>query len=80
MAHGFTLRGRDEATKRLVEWATAKGWVVTQTKGEHLKFTHPRAGVSFHSKTGSDYRGWLNARAQIRRKMLAAGYTREEVE
>ena len=45
----------------------APGWGVEMTGGNHLKLTHPRAGVVYAALTPSDHRSRRNLAAQIRR-------------
>jgi predicted RNA binding protein YcfA (HicA-like mRNA interferase family) len=70
---------RGGQVRMLVEWAQEHGWHAEKTNGDHIRFTHPRAGVVFSSFTPSDQRAYLNARGDMRRKMKQAGYAKESV-
>lgn len=73
-------KGLKDSGRRLMEWAIAHGWVVEQTSGNHIKYTYPRIKKAFYDAlTASDIRGALNSRGRMRRAMLEAGFTPEEV-
>lgn len=70
---------RGGQVRMLVDWAEEHGWVVEKTRGDHLRFQHQVAGTVFSSFTPSDCRVFLNARAEMRRKMRQAGYQNQQV-
>jgi len=73
-------RALKDSGKRLMDWALEHGWSCEVTKGTHIRYTHPKVPRVYHDAlTASDYRGSLNARARMRRAMLEAGFTPEQV-
>lgn len=58
--------GTDKETKQIIKDATNQGWTVTMTNGNHLKWTAPNGKVVFSALTGSDRRGILNLKSQLR--------------
>ncbi|TFW43111.1 type II toxin-antitoxin system HicA family toxin [Pseudomonas fluorescens] len=61
------LRGGGENLRQLVVFAEANGWMVSRTRGGHIRFTKPGLGSIYTSSTASDYRAGLNAKARLRR-------------
>ena len=72
MAKQGMHRNFDEATKRLVAFATDHGWSLEKTRNSHLKFTHPAATSVFFSSTPGDRRAALNCKSQLRHALHAA--------
>lgn len=69
-----------DSGKKVLDWALSHGWSAERTKGDHVKFTHPQIPHPFYDAlTAGDYRGALNSRARMRRAMLLAGFTPEQV-
>ncbi len=60
-------RDNHKNLQALVAFAIDEGWVVTRTRGGHVKFTKLGCPPIFTSSTPSDYRAGLNARALLRR-------------
>lgn len=60
-------------TEKLLAFLDANGWTVSFTKKNHLKLTHPVAGMRFHSFTSSDWRAQLNCISQCKNMMRAKG-------
>lgn len=70
---------RGGQVRTLIEWAEKHGWKVQITNGNHLQFYHAMAGMVFSSFSPSDRRAYLNARADMRRKMIEVGFNKESV-
>ena len=69
-----------DSGRKVMDWAIAHGWSCEMTKGNHIRYTHPKVPMVYHDAlTASDYRGALNCRARMRRAMLDAGFTPEQV-
>ncbi|MBY0561538.1 type II toxin-antitoxin system HicA family toxin [Hyphomicrobium sp.] len=49
------------------EFAVARGWTVSRSKNNHLRFTHPERETVFGSSTPSDPRSILNIMAKLKR-------------
>jgi hypothetical protein len=47
--------------------AERRGWVVTHTRGGHLKLTHPNGRFYFTARTPSDWRAGRNVDRALRR-------------
>jgi hypothetical protein len=47
--------------------AEHRGWVVTNTRGGHLKLTHPNGAIYFTARTPSDWRAGKNVDRALRR-------------
>lgn len=63
----LSARDNHKNLQALVAFAIDEGWVVTRTRGGHVKFTKVGCPPIFTSSTPSDYRAGLNARALLRR-------------
>lgn len=60
-------RSSNDTVRKLLDYALGEGWTASHTRGGHLKFTRPGSPPVFCSKTCSDHRAFLNARADLRR-------------
>lgn len=69
MARMKNINGKQ---KRLVEYAAARGWRVTRTRGDHIRFDKDGCQSVFTSSTPSDRRATLNAESTLRRAERAA--------
>jgi hypothetical protein len=47
--------------------AKRRGWVVTPTRGGHVKLTYPSGAIMFTCSTPSDWRAGRNLDRQLRR-------------
>lgn len=54
----------------LIRKAMAAGWEVKKTGGGHLKWVSPKGEVVFSPYSPSDYRGFKNMKAHLRRAGL----------
>lgn len=59
--------------RKLFKEATAGGWVITDTGGNHFKLKHTTGPIVFVSRTASDYRAIRNVRADMRRALRNGG-------
>lgn len=51
---------------QLVRQAMLQGWIVTRTKGSHLKWTSPAGDIVISSSTPSDPRTIKNTKRDLR--------------
>ena len=51
----------------LVKQAEAQGWVVTLSKGNHIKWTSPSGASVFTASTPSDWRVLCNIKRDLRK-------------
>jgi hypothetical protein len=58
--------GTDKETKQIIKEAKSQGWQIVMTNGNHLKWIAPNGKVVFSALTGSDRRGILNLKSQLR--------------
>lgn len=70
------IRGVNEATKRLIDFAEQLGWKVSRTRDDHLRFEKEGRQTVFTSSTTSDRRAALNAKSQLRRADAGHGVSR----
>lgn len=65
----MTVRVNDKNVQVLIRYAESQMWAVTRT-GSHIRFTAPTGASVVAPSTGSDYRGFKNMVAQLRRSGL----------
>lgn len=57
----------NHTARELRAWATPRGWTVSHTRGNHLRWKHASGAVAFTAATPSDVRAVKNAKAIMRR-------------
>lgn len=63
-----------DAGKRLHDWAVSHGWNGELTKGNHVRYTHPKVPrCVFNSLTTGDKRSFMNCRSNMRKLMRQHG-------
>lgn len=62
---------RNKNTRELVEFAKALGFIASMARGGHIKFSREGCTPVFTSATPSDFRSWLNAKSELRRRVAA---------
>jgi predicted RNA binding protein YcfA (HicA-like mRNA interferase family) len=62
------LQGLRSQERELAKGLLAQGWTLRKLRNNHLRLNHPDGvhGVTFPSSP-SDWRGWKNLRADVRR-------------
>lgn len=58
--------GSKKDFQQLIKQAERQGWVVTKTKGNHLRWVSPSGRIVFSAFTPSDKRGLLNTIKELR--------------
>lgn len=53
--------------RRAVEFAEDRGWAVSRTRNNHIKFTRPGFSPIFCSATPSDHRALMNICGDLKR-------------
>ena len=56
----------DKDHRKLLKKARAKGWKVTRTRNNHIKWKSPKGEVVIHSGSPSDHNADKNFVAQLR--------------
>lgn len=66
------LKGLDEDTKRVIQFAEENGWIADKTNNGHLRFRKEGRQTTFHSSTPGDRRSGKNVISKLRRRDRAA--------
>lgn len=67
-----------KAYAKPLDFCASNGWEVGQTAKQHVRFSHPIAGVVIAPGTPSDFRGPIKCLCDLRRAMRAKNLTIKE--